>query len=151
MEAMAKRFEEMEQEAAKLKEMQAQVEQQLNATTDLNKEETDARSAYIGNVDYTATPEDLQAHFSSCGTINRVTILCDKFTGHPKGFAYIEFADVASVKNSLALNESMFKGRVLAVSAKRTNIPRFQRGRGGYRGSRGAGFRGRGRGAYRYM
>jgi RNA recognition motif-containing protein len=36
-------------------------------------------------VDYGATPEDIQAHFQACGTINRVTILCDKFTGHPKG------------------------------------------------------------------
>ncbi len=36
-------------------------------------------------VDYGATPEEIQQHFSSCGSINRVTILCDKFTGHPKG------------------------------------------------------------------
>lgn len=36
-------------------------------------------------VDYSTTPEELQQHFHSCGTINRVTILCDKFTGHPKG------------------------------------------------------------------
>ena len=37
-------------------------------------------------VDYGATPEEIQAHFQACGTINRVTILCDKFTGHPKGY-----------------------------------------------------------------
>lgn len=36
-------------------------------------------------VDYGATPEEIQQHFQSCGTINRVTILCDKFSGHPKG------------------------------------------------------------------
>lgn len=36
-------------------------------------------------VDYSATPEEIQGHFQSAGTINRVTILCDKFTGHPKG------------------------------------------------------------------
>ena len=29
---------------------------------------------------------EIQAHFQSCGSINRVTILLDKFTGHPKGF-----------------------------------------------------------------
>jgi polyadenylate-binding protein 2 len=85
----------MEQEAAKLKQMQAQVEQQLNSTqgyfifildpTSEQKEELDSRSVYIGNVDYSATPEELQVHFQSCGTINRVTILCDK-TGHPKGY-----------------------------------------------------------------
>jgi polyadenylate-binding protein 2 len=51
----------------------------------VDKEAVDSRSVYVGQVDYGATPEELQAHFQSCGTINRVTILCDKFTGHPKG------------------------------------------------------------------
>ena len=37
-------------------------------------------------VDYQSTAEELGKHFESCGPINRVTILCDKFTGHPKGW-----------------------------------------------------------------
>ena len=49
------------------------------------KNEADERSIYVGNVDYSATPEEIQAHFQSCGTINRVTILADKWTGQPKG------------------------------------------------------------------
>uniref|UniRef100_A0A9I9E7T2 RRM domain-containing protein n=1 Tax=Cucumis melo TaxID=3656 RepID=A0A9I9E7T2_CUCME len=40
-------------------------------------------------VDYACTPEEVQQHFQSCGTVNRVTILTDKF-GHPKGFAYVD-------------------------------------------------------------
>ena len=40
---------------------------------------------YVGQVDYEATPEELQAHFAPCGTINRVTIICDRVTGHAKG------------------------------------------------------------------
>ena len=35
-------------------------------------------------VDYATTPEELQLHFQSCGTVNRVTILTDK-GGSPKG------------------------------------------------------------------
>lgn len=35
-------------------------------------------------VDYGVRPEELQAHFQSCGVVQRITILCDKFTGHPK-------------------------------------------------------------------
>lgn len=50
-----------------------------------DKIETDTRSIYVGNVDYGATAEELEQHFHGCGSINRVTILCDKFTGHPKG------------------------------------------------------------------
>lgn len=114
-------------------------------------------------MDYSATGEELNQHFHECGTINRVTIMCHKGTGHPKGYAYIEFKDRESVQNALILNESMFRGRQLKVVEKRTNIPglrggmggrsrgRFSRGgwRGGnYRGRpRGRG-RGRGRGGY---
>ncbi|KAK1925062.1 hypothetical protein DB88DRAFT_487777 [Papiliotrema laurentii] len=112
----------------------------------------DARSIYIGNVDYGATPEEIQAHFQACGTINRVTILCDKFTGHPKGYAYVEFADPTIVANALVLHESTFRGRPLQVKEKRTNVPGMNRGRGRGRGRGQRGYhpyrggRGRGRG-----
>jgi polyadenylate-binding protein 2 len=51
----------------------------------------DGFSIYVGQVDYSATPEELLAHFEPCGIVERVTICCDKFTGQPKGFAYLEF------------------------------------------------------------
>merc|ERR1712008_497982 len=86
-------------------------------------EEVDKRSVYVGNVDYGATPEELQEHFKSCGQINRMTILVDKYTGSPKGFAYIEFENEQSVLNSLLLNGSLFRGRQLKVIQKRTNVP----------------------------
>jgi len=130
LEAMKKRLREMEEEAAKLKDIQEQSSAELSgvpaaaggaagpaaaaaaasATTD-----ADARSIYVGSVDYSATPEELQAHFADCGTVNRVTILCNKFTGHPKGYAYIEFADEDGVKNATILNDSMFKDRQIKV------------------------------------
>jgi len=77
--------------------------------------EVDGRSVYVGNVDYSATADDLERHFHGCGSVNRVTILCDKFTGHPKGFAYIEFADKDSVQTATALDDSLFKGRQIKV------------------------------------
>ena len=49
------------------------------------REDVDSRSVFVGNVDYGASPEEIQNHFQSCGSINRVTILLDKHTGHPKG------------------------------------------------------------------
>jgi RNA recognition motif-containing protein len=39
----------------------------------------------VGQVDYATTPEELLAHFEACGTVERVTIVCDKVTGRPKG------------------------------------------------------------------
>lgn len=87
----------------------------------------------------------------------------DKFTG-PKGYvrnrfyssavlhklipfatidryAYVEFAEPSLVAQAVLLNESMFRGRLLKVTPKRTNLPGMSargrgrgRGRGGYRG-----------------
>ena len=112
--AMKKRVEEMEAEAAKLREMQASLDSQTENLRE-NKEDIDMRSIFVGNVDYGASPEEIQAHFQSCGSINRVTILLDKFTGHPKGYAYVEFSEPNLVTQALVLNESVFRGRNIKV------------------------------------
>lgn len=80
------------------------------------KLKVDERSIYVGNVDYGATSEQLENHFHGCGTINRVTILSNKYNGHPKGCAYIEFADKESVSTAMTLDESLFRGRQIKVS-----------------------------------
>lgn len=152
---MKQRVEEMEREAMKLRELQAAAEsadsnsgREGSAGAPMegedDKAQADSRSIYVGNVDYAATPEDIQAHFQAAGTINRVTILCDKFTGHPKGYAYVEFAEPEHVDAALALDNSLFHGRLIKVTAKRTNVPGFNRGRGrgGYRGGHRGGYRG---------
>lgn len=112
-------------------------------------EDADHRSCYVGNVDYSTKPDELKNLFKECGVIQRITILCDRWTGQPKGFAYIQFATINAVDNAVLLDGSEFKNRVLKVNKKRTNVPGFGRGRGrgGYRG-RGGGYRGR-RGRYR--
>jgi len=168
LEVIKARVRAMEEEAEKLKQMQHEVDKQLSIPTSPSampnlsfeeKMEVDSKSVYIGNVDYAATAEELEQHFHGCGSINRVTILCDKFTGHPKGFAYVEFTDKDSVSTAMALDESLFRGRQIKVMPKRTNKPGVSttnrpprgRGRGRFpRGGRG-GFRGRSgfRGGYR--
>ncbi|KAK4134009.1 RNA-binding domain-containing protein [Trichocladium antarcticum] len=141
--AMKRRVAEMEAEAAKLREMQASLDQARQDLSE-NKEDIDNRSVFVGNVDYSTSPEELQAHFQSCGSINRVTILLDKFTGQPKGYAYVEFTEPNSVAPALVLNDSVFKGRNIKVDPKRTNVPGMSRGRGrgGFRGGPGRGFHG---------
>lgn len=157
---MKRRVAEMEEEAAKLREMQASLDQQHQQLAE-DKEDVDSRSIFVGNVDYSASPEEIQAHFQSCGSINRVTILLDKFTGQPKGYvkppgfehtaqqgcwnirlnleltylrcdsyAYVEFTEPSLVAQALVLNESVFKGRNIKVVPKRTNLPGMSRGRG---------------------
>ncbi|CAN7030440.1 unnamed protein product, partial [Brassica oleracea var. botrytis] len=168
LEDMKKRIKEIEEEAGALREMQAKAEKDMGAGQGLclsllfgecfipflllhhmnedpssaissaEKEEVDSRSIHVGNVDYACTPEEVQQHFQSCGTVNRVTILTDKF-GQPKGFAYVEFVEADAVQNSLILNESELHGRKIKVSAKRTNVPGMRqfRGRRPFRPMRG--------------
>jgi polyadenylate-binding protein 2 len=70
-----------------------------------NREEADSRSIHVGGVDYACTPEELQVAFQSCGTVNRVTILTDKYE-NPKGFAYVEFLEVGLCTSSIQLSRS---------------------------------------------
>ncbi|NWI08473.1 PABP2 protein, partial [Crypturellus soui] len=185
LEAIKAKVREMEKEDERLKELQLEAEKHflmsseagagwcgsliflplvsagLFPKTTEEKIEADQRSIYVGNVDYGGTAEELESHFNRCGQINRVTILCDKFSGHPKGYAYIEFEERSSVKAAVELDESVFRGRVIKVLPKRTNMPgisstdrgryrgRF-RARGGYYGGqcppvRGRTYRGRAR------
>ncbi|KAI0877481.1 RNA-binding domain-containing protein [Hypoxylon argillaceum] len=151
--AMKRRVAEMEQEAAKLREMHAALEERNQEVSD-DRNDVDSRSIFVGNVDYSVSPEEIQAHFQSCGSINRVTILLDKFTGQPKGYAYVEFTEPSLVAQALVLNDSVLKGRNIKVTPKRTNIPGMSRGRGRGRGGFGRGsYGGRGgfnpRGGYR--
>lgn len=154
LEAIKARVKEMEEEAEKLKQMQKSVDEEMHLTSPTTataagfpsieeKIDADARSIYVGNVDYGATAEELEQHFHGCGSVNRVTILCDKFTGHPKGFAYVEFADKDSVTTAQALDDSLFRGRQIKVTAKRTNRPGISSTNRRPRGSRGGygGFR----------
>ncbi|OII72938.1 Sgn1p-like RRM domain-containing protein [Cryptosporidium ubiquitum] len=110
------------------------------------------RSIYIGNVDYGTKLTELQDLFKSCGSINRITIMNDKRTGMPKGFAYLEFCEPEAVETALKFDGAMFRGRQIKVSTKRKNIPGYNRGRGmgpggGFRGGMGrGGFRGYSRG-----
>ncbi|KAJ2328100.1 hypothetical protein IWW51_001378 [Coemansia sp. RSA 2702] len=145
---------EMEKEAQRLRELEENLTKEPKENGE-DSDDADARSIYVGNVDYATTPEELQEQFKGSGSINRVTILCDKFTGHPKGYAYVEFATTDAVTKAQLLDGSMLHGRPLKVNPKRTNVPGVNRGRGRGRGRgfygyppRGRGFRGRGRGYY---
>ncbi|CAL8075835.1 unnamed protein product [Calicophoron daubneyi] len=129
LQAIKERFEEIEADASKLHELRHVVDKSPvsksnnSILSDEDKAEVDLRSVYVGNVDYGATADELEAHFRGCGPINRVTILCNKYTGQPKGFAYIEFDTRDAVDAAMALDDSSFRNRQLKVLPKRTNVP----------------------------
>ncbi|TVU31652.1 hypothetical protein EJB05_23348 [Eragrostis curvula] len=132
IEEMRRRLQELEKldfEIPPAASHEEEPEPAVEAAATAEKAEVDARSIYVGNVDYACLPEEVQQHFQFCGTINRVTILTNSF-GQPKGFAYVEFEEVEAVQNALLLNETELHGRPLKVSPKRTNIPGMKQSRG---------------------
>jgi len=72
-------------------------------------------SSYIGQVDYSTTPEELANFFSSCGKVARVTIPgYEHWT--PQGYAYLEFETMEGQSGALnTLNGANFKSRELKV------------------------------------
>lgn len=96
--------------------------------------EVDRRSIYVGNVHYSTSTEELRALFKECGEIERVTIPAD-FYGQPKGYAYVEFNELAAVLKAEELNEIEHKGRQIKVQPKANmETPRGSRGRTHRRG-----------------
>ena len=80
---------EMEAEAKVLKEIQAKLFESMNVAkmappTEEEQKAIDAKSIFVGNVDYGATVEELEQHFMGCGTIVRTTIPKDKLTKRQK-------------------------------------------------------------------
>uniref|UniRef100_A0A3Q3KPC5 PABPN1 like, cytoplasmic n=1 Tax=Mastacembelus armatus TaxID=205130 RepID=A0A3Q3KPC5_9TELE len=88
---------------------------------------------YKPQVDYGATADELEIHFNGCGPVNRVTILCDRFSGHPKG--WVQFVHSYT---------TLLTSKYIYVLPKRTNMPGISTtDRGGHQGGHS---RGRGRG-----
>lgn len=92
-----------------------------------DKLDHDALSIYIGNVDYSATEEELRNTFIECGDIVRVTIIKNMKTGHPKGAAFIEFTDKEGVHAAMEMNGKQVKGRPLIVTSKKPRPENRQR------------------------
>ncbi|ESN96699.1 hypothetical protein HELRODRAFT_137092, partial [Helobdella robusta] len=83
--------------------------------TTADKSTIETKSIWVGNVDYGASVYELEDHYRSCGVIVRATILHDKYSGKPKGFAYVEFVNAGSVELALTLNDTILHGREIKI------------------------------------
>jgi cold-inducible RNA-binding protein len=98
---------------------------------------------YVGNLSFDVTEEELQAEFTAFGKVESVNIITDKYSGRPRGFAFVEMPSVSEGQAAIAgLNGKTVKDRTLTVNAAR---PRSD-DRGGSFGSRRGGGFGGGRG-----
>ena len=98
---------------------------------------------YVGNLSYDVTEEELRQEFSAFGKVDSVSMITDKYSGRPKGFAFVEMPTVSEGQAAMAaLNGKSLKDRTLIVNAAR---PRSDdRGGGGYVDRKGPGFGGGG-------
>lgn len=89
--------------------------------------EADRRSIFVGNITSDVTPETIEEHFARCGEIKRITLLHDKHTGVPKGYAYVQFESPEVQQEALELNGTELKGNKITVYKKRTNLPGYHK------------------------
>src|SRR6185436_9430197 len=97
---------------------------------------------FVGNLSFNTTENDLQDLFAAHGPVTSVDLIMDKFSGRPRGFAFVtmetkEGADAAVQ----ALHGKNFGGRDLTVNEARPREERPARS-GGYGGGGGGGGRG---------
>jgi cold-inducible RNA-binding protein len=80
---------------------------------------------FIGNLDITATKQQLRDIFAAYGTVETVTIVEDRNTGEPRGIAFIEMTRVAEAQAAIAgLDGRLLNGRPIRVNEAR---PKFHR------------------------
>jgi RNA recognition motif-containing protein len=114
-----------------------------------DKSEDPMKNIYVGNLTFDATEEQVRGLFEAYGPVDKVSIITDRDTGQPRGFAFVEMSDDESAGKAMeALNGTNLGGRNLTVNEARpkTDRPRGGGGgRGGFGGGGGRGGSGRGR------
>jgi RNA recognition motif-containing protein len=88
---------------------------------------------YVGNMPFETTESDLQALFEGAGQVSTISIVRDRATGQPRGFAFVEMADADGARKAISeLDKYQFGGRSLTVNEAK---PRENSG-GGFGGGR---------------
>jgi RNA recognition motif-containing protein len=77
-------------------------------------------SVYVGNLLLSTTDQDLEDLFSQFGAIRALRRVTQD-NGQCRGFAFLDFADSASVDEAIkALDQTDFKGRIITVQKPRS-------------------------------
>jgi RNA recognition motif-containing protein len=82
---------------------------------------------YVGNLSYSTTEDTLRSLFAEYGEIESISVITDRDTGRPKGFAFVEMAtDQAAQAAISALNGTSIDDREIKVDKAK---PQAERGR----------------------
>lgn len=92
------------------------------------------KSVYVGNLNFETTEADLRNLFTPFGEVERISVINDRETGRPRGFAFVEMPDDQEAAQAVAgLNGREVAGRALRINEA---APRLERTRphGGFSG-----------------
>src|SRR5438132_7323113 len=103
---------------------------------------------FVGNLSFNATENQLQDMFAAHGNVIEVDLIMDKFSGRPRGFAFVTMESKEAADAAVqAVNGQEVDGRALTVNEARPREDRPPRsGGGGGRGGGGGGYGGGGGG-----
>jgi len=90
-----------------------------------------AKKLYVGNLPFSVTEAELRELFGRHGTVERVSVITDRETGRPRGFAFVEMDAKGADDAMRALDGSQLGGRALRVSEAQERGDRGGRGGGG--------------------
>jgi len=83
------------------------------------------KNIYIGNLDYGTTEDQLRTLFVTHGPVETVTIVRDRDTGQPRGFAFLEMTSDGEAEKAIhALDGTALGGRTLNVNEARSKPAR---------------------------
>jgi RNA recognition motif-containing protein len=83
---------------------------------------------FVGNLSYQTTEAELESAFAAFGAVERVSIVRDRDTGQPRGFAFVEMTNADQAASAIqGLNGTELSGRAINVNEAR---PREERGGG---------------------
>ena len=74
---------------------------------------------YVGNLASTITDTQLQSLFAEHGPVNSAKVIRDQHSGQPRGFGFVEMADVEAKQAMELLNGKDIEGRPLTVNEAR--------------------------------
>jgi RNA recognition motif. (a.k.a. RRM, RBD, or RNP domain) len=70
---------------------------------------------YVGNLPFTATEDAVRTLFATHGAVEKVSLISDRDTGRPRGFAFVEMSNADASRAKQALNGTDFEGRTLKI------------------------------------
>jgi RNA recognition motif-containing protein len=89
---------------------------------------------YVGNLSFDATEDQLRDLFAEFGQVESVSVITDRATGRPRGFAFVEMPDDAEGQKAIdEINEKELDGRTLKVNMARPRAEGGDRRGGGRR------------------